>query len=191
MVVKEEPDPLSDVAPEVPSPIIEIVQRAMRKKPEDRFASAADLRDALVEASRGFNGGEEAVTRSVDGGEESTQRVVRTVLVVEADETLAAGLKETLEGSGYGVETAADGREALDRLAQSDPPAMILLDLMMPRMDGWQFLQEWQKVPGRPRIPIVLLSGVGAIPDAPGVADFLRKPVSSARLLACVQRYCR
>ncbi|MFN2386911.1 MAG: serine/threonine protein kinase [Thermoanaerobaculia bacterium] len=191
MVVKEEPDPLSDVAPEVPSRIVEIVEQALRKKPSDRFASAADLRDALEEASRGLGGGEESVTRLGDGRDESTQRVVRTVLIVEDDEALAGGLRQTLEESGYGVETARDGREALDRLAQGDPPAMILLDLMMPRVDGWQFLQEWRSVPDHPRIPIVLLSGVGAIPDAPGVADFLRKPVSPARLLACVERYCR
>jgi serine/threonine protein kinase len=190
MVVKEEPDPLSELAPEVPPRIIEIVQQAMRKNPSDRFASAADLRDALEEASRGVNGGKQPVMRSGDGGEEDTRRLVRKVLIVEDDEALAAGLKTTLEASGYGVETASDGREALDRLAQGDPPAMILLDLMMPGMDGWQFLKEWQSVADRPRVPIVLLSGVGAIPDAPGVADFLRKPVSSGRLLACVERYC-
>ena len=190
MVVKEEPDPLSEVAPEVPSRIVEIVEQAMRKRPSDRFASAADLRDALDEASRSLGGRKEDVVRSGDGSAESTRRVVKRVLIVEDDATLAAGLRETLEERGYEVETAGDGREALDRLAQGEPPAMILLDLMMPRMDGFQFLEEWRSVPDRPRVPIVLLSGVGVIPDAPGVADFLRKPVSSARLVACVERYC-
>ena len=159
--MKEEPDLLSDVAPEVPSRIIEIVQQAMRKKPADRFASAADLRDALEAASRGLNEGEQPVIRSGDGRDESTRRVVKTVLIVEDDAALAAGLRQTLEENGYAVETAADGREALDRLAQGDPPAMILLDLMMPRMDGWQFLEEWRSGPDHPRIPIVLLSGSG------------------------------
>ena len=113
------------------------------------------------------------------------------VLLADDQRLLRAGLRQILEDNGYQVETAGDGREALDRLAQGNPPAMILLDLMMPRMDGWQFLEEWRSVPDRPRIPIVLLSGVGAIPDAAGVADFLRKPVSPARLVACVERYCR
>jgi two-component system, OmpR family, response regulator MprA len=113
------------------------------------------------------------------------------VLIVEDDEDLSAGLRQTLEEEGYTVETARDGIEALEALSRGEAPFIILLDLMMPRMDGWQFLSEWRDRGQATRIPIVLLSGVGAIPDAPGVADFLRKPVTAEKLLRCVRRYCR
>jgi serine/threonine protein kinase len=186
MVVKEEPEPLSHAVPELPDSVVAIVERAMRKEPSERFASAADLRDALEEALRGF-----ASQPEVSSGEGiEMPKSTAKVLIVEDDEGLASGLRETLEGEGYAVDTARDGLEALEAVSKGDPPSIILLDLMMPRMDGWQFLEAWHARPDKPRIPIVLLSGIGAIPDAGGVADFLRKPVTAAKLLDCVRRYC-
>jgi len=186
MVVKEAPDPLSDLAPEVPAPLVEIVERAMRKNPSERFASALELRDALAAASEtiGIRPGGPAEGSPVAAAKAK-------VLVVEDNESQASGLRDALEGEGYEVETAKDGVEALESLDRGAPPDLILLDLMMPRMDGWQFMEEWRRRPAKPRIPIVLLSGVGPIPDAPGVADFIRKPVNTGKLLDCVARYCR
>jgi CheY-like chemotaxis protein len=65
---------------------------------------------------------------------------------------------------------------------------MILLDLMMPVMDGWQFLAE--RARRAYRTPVVLLSGLAFIQDAPGVADFLSKPVDLAKLRSCLDRFC-
>jgi serine/threonine protein kinase len=187
MVVKEEPEPLAEVAPEVPASVVAVVERAMRKNPSDRFESAADLQKALEKATRGLQRQQDASTGE---GIEMTTRASK-VLIVEDDEDLSTGLRQTLEEEGYAVETARDGIEALEALSRGEAPSIILLDIMMPRMDGWQFLDAWRSTPATPRIPIVLLSGVGAIPDAPGVADFLRKPVSAEKLLRCVRRYCR
>ncbi len=58
----------------------------------------------------------------------------------------------------------------------------------MPVMDGWQFLAEWRDRKSAAHCPVVLLSGLSFIQDAPGVADFLPKPVDSKKLLACVRR---
>ena len=187
MVVKEEPEPLAKVVPDVPASVVAVVERAMRKDPSERFESAADLQKTLEEATHGFQRQQDVPSR------EGIDMPTRTskVLIVEDDEDLSSGLRQTLEEEGYAVETAKDGIEALEALSKGDRPSVILLDLMMPRMDGWQFLSEWRSRPETPRIPIVLLSGVGAIPDAPGVADFLRKPVSAEKLLRCVRRYCR
>lgn len=114
-----------------------------------------------------------------------------TVLIVDDDEATLESLGGLLDLEGYPVEKARNGLEALDRLAAGDgPPGLILLDLKMPVMDGWQFLAERAKSAGAREIPVVLLSGLPYIPNAAGVADFLSKPINASRLLACVRRFC-
>ena len=112
------------------------------------------------------------------------------ILVVDDDDAILGSLRELLESEGYGVETAHDGREALDKLAQMDPPQLILLDLKMPVMDGWQFLSARSSDTASVKVPVVLLSGLPFIPNAPGVSDFLSKPINPSRLLDCVRRLC-
>jgi CheY-like chemotaxis protein len=112
------------------------------------------------------------------------------ILVVDDDDAILESLGGLLESEGYGVETAHNGREALDKLAQMEPPQLILLDLKMPVMDGWQFLSEHLQDSASAKVPIVLLSGLPFIPNAPGVSDFLSKPIKPSRLLDCVRRFC-
>ena len=113
------------------------------------------------------------------------------VLVVDDDAATREGLVQFLEDEGYAAVGAENGKRALELLEQIESPGMILLDLMMPVMDGWQFLAQ-RAVAKRARdCPIVLLSGLGFIPDAPGVADFLSKPVHFGKLRACLDRFCR
>lgn len=113
------------------------------------------------------------------------------ILIVDDDEGTLASLGGLLELEGYSVEKARNGREALDRLGTAtEAPGLILLDLNMPVMDGWQFLTERAKDAVARAAPVVLLSGLPYIPNAEGVADFLTKPVNAARLLACVRRFC-
>lgn len=113
------------------------------------------------------------------------------VLIVDDDEGTLASLGDLLELEGYAVEKARDGREALQKLgAAAEAPGLILLDLRMPVMDGWQFLTERAAVPAARDAAVVLLSGLPYIPNAPGVADFLSKPVNPSRLLDCVRRFC-
>lgn len=114
----------------------------------------------------------------------------RTILVVDDDPVIRDALSDLLSGEGFAVETAEDGQAALERLDQIGPPSLILLDLRMPRMDGWEFLSRCQNRKGE-RVPIVLLSGMAYIRDAPGVADFLAKPIRPEKLLDCVRRFCK
>lgn len=113
------------------------------------------------------------------------------VLVVEDDAATRQGLLEFLAEEGYAAVGAENGRRALEVLEQIESPGLILLDLMMPVMDGWQFLSERAAAPLVRECPIVLLSGLAYIQDAPGVADFLPKPVNFDRLRACLDRFCR
>ncbi len=112
------------------------------------------------------------------------------ILIVDDDDALLDALGGLLASEGYEVETARNGKEALEKLATTAPPGLILLDLKMPVMDGWQFLAARPVEPPAEQTPIVLLSGLAFIPNAPGVADFLTKPIDPSRLLACVRRFC-
>src|SRR5512132_4086682 len=84
----------------------------------------------------------------------------RWVLVVEDDAALREALSDALRDEGFTVTAAADGREALDllRVTASPNPSVILLDLAMPRMNGWQFRAEQQTDDRIAAIPIVVLS---------------------------------
>jgi CheY-like chemotaxis protein len=111
------------------------------------------------------------------------------ILVVDDDKSVREGVRTLLESEGYAVATASDGAEAIEKLREGGV-RLVLLDLAMPGVDGWQFLARRESEAGFPRAPVVLLSGLPFIRDAPGVADFIRKPIDSDRLLDCVHRLC-
>jgi two-component system, chemotaxis family, chemotaxis protein CheY len=116
------------------------------------------------------------------------------VLIVEDDQDVCDAVSETLVDAGYAVLTAMNGALALSALrASNELPCLILLDLMMPVMDGERFLQEMGKDPRLSRLPVVLLTADGpAITDAVTHLhlDGLRKPVEMSDLLLTVSKYC-
>ncbi len=85
------------------------------------------------------------------------------VLVVEDEPDIRDLMVAILESEGYTVRAAADGAEALAQLQLGNPPCVILLDLMMPVMDGWTFCREKQKFPELAAIPVVVVSAVSNI----------------------------
>ena len=119
------------------------------------------------------------------------------VLVVEDDPDIRDAMSMALESDGYPVIMAANGREALDRLSrESMPPGLILLDLMMPVMDGWQFLEEVRERDELSAIPIVVVSAYGEKDRHISSAAlerrvaFVRKPVDLRLLLRLIEHYC-
>jgi CheY-like chemotaxis protein len=112
-----------------------------------------------------------------------------TVLVVEDNRATREGILSFLRDEGYVAVGAENGQRALELIDKMGPPNLILLDLMMPVMDGWQFLAQ-HRAAGTVDCPVVLLSGLPYIQDAPGVADFLSKPIRFEKLRACLERYC-
>jgi CheY-like chemotaxis protein len=115
----------------------------------------------------------------------------RTVLVVEDDPELLETLEELLEIEGYQVTVAKDGLDALAKLG--DPlPAVILLDLMMPRMDGYAFAAELERRGLHPGIPILILTADGRAQQKAeriGAAGYLEKPFHLTDLLGQVARF--
>jgi CheY-like chemotaxis protein len=114
------------------------------------------------------------------------------ILVVEDDADVRNVLQELLADQGYSSTGMANGRVALDWLTSAhDVPALILLDLMMPQMDGWEFLVRVQKEPRLRKIPVAIMSAHPSVrsalgdPSAPfGAFLLLPKPIDLQRLLA-------
>ncbi len=110
------------------------------------------------------------------------------VLVVEDDADIGETIVELLRDEGYHVMWTHNGKEALDLLQQLERPCIVLLDLMMPVMDGITFLHERQKNVTLATIPVVAMSSVAD--KATMVEARLRKPFNIGELLAVVQEYC-
>jgi len=116
------------------------------------------------------------------------------ILLVEDDGDIREDLADILRDQGYEVVTTANGQEACDWLRTAGTlPHCILLDLMMPIMDGWHFRAEQLKDVALARIPVVILSGAGDVRKeaaALGVAGYVMKPFKLDALLSVVRRMC-
>jgi CheY-like chemotaxis protein len=115
-----------------------------------------------------------------------------TVLVVDDDEDIRFAMSDTLEAEGYRVLLAEDGLDALAKLrAGSERPNLILLDLMMPKMDGSSFCAAKRQDPELSPIPVVIVSADARVTQKAaelGVAGCLAKPVRIAELVATIER---
>lgn len=109
-----------------------------------------------------------------------------TILVVDDDAEIRDTLTSLLQHEGYTVLRAENGVQALEQLRR-DHPNVMLLDLMMPVMSGWEVLEELEESGELGRIPIIVVSAM----CAPGARACLRKPVDLEELLAVVGRCCR
>jgi CheY-like chemotaxis protein len=115
-----------------------------------------------------------------------------TVLIVEDDLDTREMLGRFLELEGFKVETAENGKRALERLGSGVGACVILLDLMMPVMDGWQFRQEQIRNSALADIPVIVVSAAGRERLEKIQADaYLSKPVDLDELLGCVTQFCR
>ena len=117
----------------------------------------------------------------------------RKVLVVDDDVDLREALCDFLEEAGYPAASCANGREALDYLRREKLPCLVLLDLMMPVMSGWEFREEQKKDPQLSEIPVVILSAnvkADLFGKSLGVEHTLTKPLSLEDLLRVVSEHC-
>jgi two-component system chemotaxis response regulator CheY len=112
-----------------------------------------------------------------------------TVLLVEDEEELREMMSEALREEGYAVVAARDGREALASLSGIEQLCLVLLDLVMPGMNGWDFFEAFKARPESVAVPVVIHSSApGRAPE--GATRILQKPLRLESLLAVVQEYC-
>ena len=114
----------------------------------------------------------------------------RPILVVEDDHDVRDAMIEVLRAEGYETVPAVDGQEALGHLEAGLEPCLILLDLMMPRMNGWQFMEQQRVRESNAPIVVVSAYGTGDEVRSAGVAAYMRKPVDVEQLLGLIARHC-
>jgi CheY-like chemotaxis protein len=117
-----------------------------------------------------------------------------TVLVVDDDYAVLDSMKDVLEDEGYEVLLAANGLEALKELRRGIRPCVILLDLMMPVMNGWEFRQEQLLDNSLAAIPTIIVTAHNKAEESAvelKAASCIRKPVQPGTLLAAIGKFCR
>jgi CheY-like chemotaxis protein len=114
----------------------------------------------------------------------------KTILIIDDEADLRDVLKLSMELEGYRCYTAADGEEGLEALEQIPRPGVILLDLMMPGLNGWQFLDRLRSHPPLGEIPVVVMSAFSRMLGAMGGVEVVRKPIETDALLGIVKKYC-
>ncbi len=112
-----------------------------------------------------------------------------TILLVEDEEDLRELMRDALELNGYVVVAASDGQEALEGLDSIASLGLVLLDLVMPRLNGWDFYQQLRARPALADVPVIVHSSSPTHAPA-GVTRVLQKPIEFERLLSIVQEYC-
>jgi CheY-like chemotaxis protein len=115
----------------------------------------------------------------------------RAILIVDDDADIRESLKEVLSDEGYEVHTVADGREALAVLPTFERPPLILLDLLMPTMNGWEVLEALQ-AQNSDAIAVVFSAAADAAKVLEsGARDFVAKPMKLEQVLQIAERYAR
>ncbi len=164
----------SDGATEAPGNQAAITGSAGTEQPDRRRRDVP-----LVPAGR--RGAAFAVGMGMDGSRvPAVDGTSDTLLVVEDDDANRQFLRELLEAEGFDVATARDGQEALDWLACHPSPTLILLDLDMPRMNGWEFLRAADRLTAVAGTRVVVLTGRA---EHLPVLDWVAKPALPEQLI--------
>jgi CheY-like chemotaxis protein len=117
----------------------------------------------------------------------------KNVLVIDDDHDIRDLVVFYLNSHGYQASGVSNGEEAITQLQTGDRTDLIILDLMMPIMDAWEFRQLQQQDPAIGQIPVVLISATDEVSYEVGpleAAGFIRKPIDFAHLLATVGQHC-
>jgi CheY-like chemotaxis protein len=114
----------------------------------------------------------------------------KSILVIEDNKEIQDSLKMALEIEGYNVSIANNGKEGMEQLGKIPTPCMILLDLMMPVMNGWEFVEIISKDIMFSSIPIVVVSAFGDKQVTPKTNGYIQKPIDLDSLLNTICKHC-
>jgi CheY-like chemotaxis protein len=112
-------------------------------------------------------------------------------VVVEDDEGIRETMAALLEDEGFAVLQADNGMAGLEALRQTPDTTLVLLDLWMPVMNGWQMMEALRADPALRGVPVVVISAAGEVPPPEGAMAFLKKPVRLETLLEAVHAHRR
>ena len=118
-------------------------------------------------------------------------KTINNILIVEDDNDVRTTLAEILGYYGLNVHQASNGKEALEILTIIPLPALIILDAMMPIMDGPAFYKELRMTDGFQDVPVILFSAVAEKFQMDGLAGHLKKPADIDDLIEHVSKYCQ
>jgi CheY-like chemotaxis protein len=120
--------------------------------------------------------------------ESSAKPAAAKVLVIDDDPDIRSAASDVLEQAGYDVTCLSSGRIALSHLCQNPAPAVILVDVLMPGMNAWEFIAELKRREGLSRIPVIAMTGLPVHFGSPvGEERVLRKPITAERLITLVR----
>jgi CheY-like chemotaxis protein len=131
-----------------------------------------------------------AFRRSVETAERPVIMPCKNILIVEDDAAIRETLRFVVELEGYKVFTASNGQEGLALLPQMETPCLILLDLMMPVMNGWEFIDALRKDMLLMSIPVVIVSAYGEQAKGLKAKDVIKKPVDLDVLFRTIKKWC-
>lgn len=115
----------------------------------------------------------------------------KRILIVEDDDAIRQMLKDVLEIAGYELFTAADGKEGIEALSMLSPsPCLILLDMMMPGTNGWDFLDYQRSVSRLAGIPVIVCSAYKESAKTVKPSAFIEKPIQLNTLLKAIRAFC-
>ena len=114
----------------------------------------------------------------------------RRILLIEDDIDIRESIRQLFEVEGYPVSSAGDGKEAWRILGEEPLPSLIFLDMMMPVMNGWEFLVKLRAEPRTAEIPVVIVSAVASETRSLDVAGFIKKPLEVESLLLYARKFC-
>ncbi len=115
----------------------------------------------------------------------------KKILLIDDDPTLIKMVQPFLESRGFSVAVAVDGEEGIEKV-KADRPDLIILDVQMPRMNGYTFILEMKKISGAGSIPVIVLTakvGMAEIFKVEGVKEYLTKPFKPEVLLEHINKY--
>jgi CheY-like chemotaxis protein len=114
-----------------------------------------------------------------------------SILVIEDDDDIRNAIVDLLETEGYITQSAINGKDALDKLTEISKPCLVLLDMMMPIMNGRQFLDVVMKDSRLAPIPVLIVSAIADKSNTQGSVGFLKKPIDIDIVLDVVSQYCK
>lgn len=115
----------------------------------------------------------------------------KNILIVDDEESIRSMMQDVLELEGFHVFTATDGAEGIEVLRTMSPePCMVLLDMMMPKHNGWQFLDTQRNDPNLSKIPVVICSAYAESAKAVHPNGIVHKPIQLNSLLSTVKEFC-